>query len=175
VRQLSCFKPSLPLREPIVRKFEELEDEAFDPRGLTLEESKELIISLTDGFPATIVIDALDECDPQKLYELLKALTEMLKISTGLLKIFVSSRDNADIRRLLETLPNLCIHAADNSEDIQRFIQLEVGQSIDDGRLLGGDVSLELRDLITKTLSDGADGMCVKPFYFHRSYHFAAG
>ncbi|KAH0557050.1 hypothetical protein GP486_005162, partial [Trichoglossum hirsutum] len=157
-KQLSCLKSGLPIREPVVRKYQELEEEdELDP--LELQDTKELILSLTEDRPATIIIDALDECDPRRRHELLDALTEILRESTCLVKIFVSSRDDDDILCQLGEFPNLYVHANDNGDDIESFIKQEVGRAIDGRRLLRGNVSPELKDLIIDTLIGGAEGM----------------
>jgi hypothetical protein len=118
-------------------------------------------VNLLESNPATIIIDALDECDPARRHELLTGLDNIIQQSASLVKVFVSSRDDNDIVCQLNHSPNLFIRASDNSEDIERFVHSEVAQCIKDKRLLSGRVSEGLKSRIIATLSDGAQGMLV--------------
>jgi hypothetical protein len=129
------------------------------PVKLSVEDSTELIITLLDYNPATIVIDALDECQPNRRYELINALNDIIKKSANLVKVFVSSRDDIDIVLKLTEVPNIFINASDNRKDIEDFVYYEVDHAITNKRLLHGQVSDELKSRIINTLIDGANGM----------------
>ena len=140
------------------------EKEEADENGCILEkltatECVKLILAILENDPAIIIIDALDECDPARRHELLQALDTIIQISASLVKVFVSSRDDNDIVCRLSNSPNVFIHASDNGEDIQRFVYAEVTQAVKDRRLLCGDLSDSLKNLITSTLIQGAQGM----------------
>ena len=124
-----------------------------------MDEIVELILVLTAENPATLIIDALDECDPLRRHGLLTALDEIVRRSTSVVNVFVSSRDNSDIVCRLDESPNLYINAQDNSQDIKNFILLEVENAIQHRRLLNGQVSLQLKRSIVETLENGAQGM----------------
>lgn len=126
---------------------------------MSVEDSTELIIALLDDNPATIVIDALDECQESRRYELIKALNDIVNKSANLVKVFVSSRDDIDIVLELADAPNIFISASDNRKDIEDFVHHEVNYAIKHRRLLRGQVSDELKSRITSTLIDGAHGM----------------
>lgn len=144
----------------MARKYQELQEEEFGPRRLTLIETKALILKLLENDSATIVIDALDECIPERRYELLNAIDELMEKSTKQIKIVVSSRGNhSDISGRFSKPLNFSIDAGNNNNDIERFVRLEVQRSIQESRLLNGTVSLKLRDNLIKTLTDGAQGM----------------
>jgi hypothetical protein len=110
-----------------------------------LDEIIELILVVTAENPATLIIDAVDECDPLRRHELLTALDEIVQRSASVVNVFVSSRDNSDIVCRLDESPNLYINAQDNSQDIKNFILLEVENAILHRRLLNGRVSLQLK------------------------------
>lgn len=149
------------IQGPVARKYRELQEEGFEPRGLTLPEAKSLIIELLENNPATIIIDALDECISDRRYQLLDVIDEVLgNESIKQVKIVVSSRENyEDISRRLAKPLNFSIDAGNNKSDIERFVQLEVARSIEDARLLNGTVSPELRETLINTLTNGAQGM----------------
>lgn len=157
VKQLTL--PGLGLPDPVVVKHQEREAES-SLRPLTFKESWELILSLVSIHPkTTIIIDGLDETDPRLRRELLNALCDLVNNARGLLKIFVLSREDRDIRIKLDGVSHVCIHAADNTADIKRFVQRQVQDAIANGELLGGSVPAELRERVITTLTDGAQGM----------------
>jgi hypothetical protein len=116
------------------------------------------MLQLLESNPATVVIDGLDECDPTRRQDLLNGLGTIIRDSNNLIKVFVSSRDDHDLVHHLSRTPNLYIHAADNKEDIQRFVISRVGQAIEEEKLLCGKVSRALRKMITMTLIQKAEG-----------------
>ena len=163
LKQLSCFKTDCPIREPVVKEYqarkEEAEEDATEPEKLSIADSTKLILAILEEIPATIVIDALDECDPSRRHELLAALDTLAQKSENVLKIFVSSRNDNDIVCRLKDSPNVSINATDNGDDIERFVESEMQNSIENKRLLGGRVSNQLRQEITEVLVSGAQGM----------------
>jgi hypothetical protein len=163
LKQLSCSKSDLPVREPVAKMYQERKEEAEDngcePEKLTLAECVDIIVALLESNPATIIIDALDECDPARRGELLAALDKIIQLSANLMKIFVSSRDDNDIVLRLTNSPNVFIRASDNSEDIERFVRTEVARSVEDEKLLSGQVSEDLKNKIVIALIEGAQGM----------------
>lgn len=57
-----------------------------------------MLVSLLDIFPRrTIIISTLDESDPIERCRLLEVLNNIVQYSAGVVKIFVSSRDDVDI------------------------------------------------------------------------------
>ena len=161
LEQLSSSDVSEPIREPVVRKYEEKKREAKgrNPEKLMLDETVDVILALLETNPATIVIDALDECDPHRRGELLDALSTIIRDSASLVKVFVSSRDDGDIVCQLADLPNVFIQASDNKADIERFVRTQLAEAIQKKRLIRGNVSEQLKGQIIETLIDGAQGM----------------
>ncbi|CZR67760.1 uncharacterized protein PAC_17659 [Phialocephala subalpina] len=146
LKQLSCSTANLPIREPVAS-------------WLNVSECEELIVALLNENPATIVIDALDECNAKRRHELLQALDNIIQRSASLVKIFVSSRDDNDIVCHLERSQNIFIKAIHNRADIERYVNVEVEKAIAERRLLCGDVSQSLQEKIRQTLISGAQGM----------------
>ena len=111
----------------------------------------------------TIVIDTLDECDPNKRTDLLEALETILSGATQLVKMFVSSRDDQDIVWSLQHYPNLRISSTRNMEDISAFVRTEVESLIRKGKLLRfSNTKDELKKLVGDEVLKGANGMLVK-------------
>lgn len=158
-RQLSGTDVTQPLCEATIQRYAQSRKTGLDSRSLSLEETVGLIIDLLSDTPATIVIDAVDECDPTRRHQIFDGLDDIIQNSANVVKILVSSRDDGDIICRLETSPNLYISAKYNAEDIGRFIRHEVLSAITKKRLLSGRVSDYLRNLIIDTLEAGAQGM----------------
>ena len=101
LRQLCSSKPDKPIRGPVAKEYEvrrqKAEDDCSRVRKLTVEDCTRLILELTEDNPATIVIDALDECDEETRHELLEALDIIISNATELVRVLVSSRDDVDI------------------------------------------------------------------------------
>ena len=83
LKQLSCSELELPIREPVVQEYMKRRREAdldgSEPENLNVAETVKLIISIIEDNPATIVIDALDECQPERRRDLLTALDDIIK------------------------------------------------------------------------------------------------
>ena len=119
----------------------------------------DLILRMLSENPATIVIDALDECDPITRYQLFESLDRIVKTSANVVKVFLTSRNDGDIVCRLETTPNIYIDAQKNKSDIERFVSAEVQKAVSQKRLLNGHISSDLRHQICSTLDREAQGM----------------
>ena len=101
LRQLASSKPDLPIKEPVAKEYEVRKKKADEDcsalQKLTVEDCTKLIRELTNNHPATIIVDALDECEETTRHELLEAFDEIISKSVELVKVFVSSRDDVDI------------------------------------------------------------------------------
>lgn len=130
---------------------------------LSVEESKQLLIMLSAGFlKTTILIDALDECDKdtrEVLFDVLEHLVSDSSPGHNPIKIFVTSRNDGDLRRRLENSSNIYIQERDNSADINLYIASEIEICIEKGRLLDGVVDNDLKEHIIDVLQKGAHGM----------------
>ena len=107
----------------------------------------------------TIIIDALDECDPDTRSELLDTLEFILQESATLIKIFVSSRDDQDIVCQLQVYPNLEILSNRNSDDIAKFVQVETQKLMKRRPLRFSTRKEELQQIIIDQVTAGAHGM----------------
>lgn len=109
-----------------------------------------------------IIVDALDECDPETRQSLLDAFEDILRESAGLVKIFVSSRDDQDIVCTLREYPNMNISSDKNTTDIEVFDEKETQRLVQKRRLLRNSrAKVEMQALIVDQISHGADGMLV--------------
>lgn len=161
VKQLASNKDTI--REPVALLYREMKKEAEkdggEPEQLGVAETTKLLIALSRHESMTIIIDALDECDSDRRYELLESLDYIIQHASKAVKVFVSSRNDGDIVCRLENSPNVTIQATDNEQDIGHFVQVEVERAVRNKRLLQGAVSEELKKTIIKSLNKKAQGM----------------
>jgi hypothetical protein len=161
LEQLSSSNSRLPIREPVVQAYKEKKEEARgrNPEKLMRDEAVEVILTLLESNSATVIIDALDECNSARRQDLLLDIQRIIRESANLVKFFVSSRDDHDIVYRLANSPNLYINVEDNSNDIERFVHFEVAKAISYEKLLCGKVSKNLKHQIIETLISKAEGM----------------
>lgn len=160
-RQLSSLGPGKPLLQPSVDLYNKEEAEGFASGQLQVDEMCRLITQLVELYPqTTIVLDAMDECNPDTRLDLLNALQDLLKQSSSLVKIFVSSRDYQDIVLNLSNYPNLAIDSRRNSDDIAQFVNFEVERLTKAGTLLRySNAQTEMKKMIVDKVIEGAAGM----------------
>ena len=163
LKQFICCDPSWLTNSTTAKEYKirkrEADEDGLVVAKLDIDETIEKIIDITGTTPATIFIDALDECRPTDRHKLLNALEAILNRSQHLVKILVSSRDDMDIVLKLQKQPNIYISIRDNREDINKFITAEISKAVDSGRLLNGQVSSQLYNLIARFLILKAHGM----------------
>ena len=162
VRQMSCLRPGGALLEPVRKVYGARKKDGFAAGSLSSHECTALIVEMTKHrLMTTIVIDALDECDPEKRGILLEALSSIVTDSAGLVKLFVSSRDDRDIVLHLGECPNLKIQASHNQSDITRYVNSEVSKVIHSRKWRSGKVDKMLEQEIKLALIEKAQGMSV--------------
>ena len=101
LRQLASVQSDLRIKDPVAEEYaarkRDAERDNSALKKLTVQDCTRLIIELTRQHPATIILDALDECEKDTRHELLEAFDEIISQSTEVVKVFVSSRDDIDI------------------------------------------------------------------------------
>lgn len=160
LKQLSNRVHTCSIHKSIIYRYKLREDNASlgSLCRLTLQECKELIIELLSVYPhSTIIIDGLDECDPQKRDMLLDLLQEIVMLAHNVVKIFLTSRGPPSPADCLKLIPTLVIEM-DNTEDIGRFVGISVRRSIEDRKLLHGRDDEALKELISSALTTKATG-----------------
>ena len=160
-RQLSSTRPGKPLLQPSIDLYDEEEAEGFISGQPQLEQSLKLIMQLIELYPqTTIILDALDECNPATRLDLLRTLEHLLQQSCSLVKIFVSSRNDQDIVMQLNGYLNLEIDSRRNSSDIAQFVNAEVERLTTNGKLLRNSKSKDdMKEMIIRKVTEDAAEM----------------
>lgn len=166
LKQLSYLESNKQIRPTVslefIRRQLNTERDGLDVTPLSLEECTQLLVSVTSDCPATIVIDGLDEADENRC-DLLDSLRTIVENSSSVVKVFVSSRDDAGIALHLQDASSIYVTAADNSVDISAFVNHAVASAITKKRLLGGKISSQLNGYLISALKEGAGGMFLWP------------
>ena len=146
--------------KPVVDIYKDREQSGQTNAPLTLKESQELLVKLTDIYPrTTICLDALDEVDNEIRIRLLKSLKHVIEKSKNLVKIFATSRNDMDIFLQFQMFPMIDLEPDDNFSDINEFITWRMKNVIGDGELLSGKVSDKLETDIRNALCERSKGM----------------
>ena len=159
VQQLAQLS-EVELLQPVVDAYHDREKKGQVSARLSVTESQDLLVQLTDLYPqTTICIDALDEIDHQIRIVFLKTLRHVMERSKNLVKIFATTRMDPDILLQFNRFPRIELQPDDNVADINQFVERSVQNVIDDGQLLCGDVPDDLRSQICDTLCKRSKGM----------------
>ncbi|GLA39989.1 hypothetical protein AnigIFM63309_007593 [Aspergillus niger] len=130
LKQVSLIEGEKTIRLPSVEAYQERRAEASHtgerPAPLTVEECTELMCEIGRATPLTIVIDALDECNSQQRGIIIHALEEIRRQCRDVVKIFVSSRHEADIAAHFNEGEVSEVTASANEKDLNRFIGIQV-------------------------------------------------
>lgn len=114
-----------------------------------------LLLESLNLYPkSTLVLDALDECDPNVRVNLIHTLDSLVSRSHNPVKVFIASRPDKDITNQFLNTPNIEIRPGDNQDDIERFIKKHLVE------LASSNINLaRLKDRIATVLLDNAQGM----------------
>jgi len=160
IQQLSQAESEDKLPKPVIDIYKAREIAGQEASRLTLNESQELLVQLTNIYPqTTICIDALDEVENGIRIRLLKALKHIVETSKNLVKIFATTRMDTDILRQFEMFPRIELQPDDNVSDINQFVGTKVQSTINDGLLLDGVVDHALKAEICDVLCERSKGM----------------
>lgn len=162
-RQLSCLEAGKPLLKPTKDLYDEAQAMGLADIPLLMDESYKLILELIEFYPLTvIVLDALDECSLDNRSKLLDFSENIIHESSNLVKVFISSRDDGDIKSRLRDYPNIEVNGERNRDDIALFVKGDVENRIRSKRLLRhSDITSKssMKGLLIDKVSEGADGM----------------
>ncbi|KAJ5535881.1 hypothetical protein N7513_009067 [Penicillium frequentans] len=120
-----------------------------------IKDCESQLLESVNGYSQTIfVLDALDECEPDSRYQLIKAIGDLVSKSDRLVKVFISSRPDIDIKNAFKYRSSIEILAMDNECDIEKFVNEEIEKPRQ-----WGQISPQLQKDIVKAILDGSRGM----------------
>lgn len=125
-----------------------------------LEELFETFFMVTRKSPRVFIfLDGIDECKEKERERFLPWLKGLQSSSASVIKLFVASRDEIDIKRALKDSPTIAATAQSVSSDISRVVEESVRAKVGEERLCVQDPDL-VQEIID-TLVRGARGMYI--------------
>lgn len=98
-------------------------------KALGLDDYKQALSELLDVCPRTILaLDALDECNKWPRDSLIRILTTLVKEANRPVKLFVSSRKEGDIEKLLPWKGLIEITPEHSGTDIEKYIDKQIAK-----------------------------------------------
>jgi Cdc6-like AAA superfamily ATPase len=154
VRQISAPRDESTIIACVEHAYMERKRSGFAKGRLTSEECQDLLLDLVDSYSqTTVVIDGLDECEPQMRHILMDVLDTMLARSSRRLKIFIASRKDQDLKD--RYLAGLEVTANDNQADIEKFVLDQMERS----DFFKKKLSTHVRQEVLRTFHDKSQGM----------------
>ena len=137
---------------------------AHKPTDDALIRCFEETLTLSNGRPTYIIMDALDECPntfgmPSPREVVLEFVKQVVELSLPKLHICITSRPEIDIRTVIEPLTTRRVSLHDETgqtKDIVEYVRSVVRSDVRMGKWREAD-----QKLVIETLSERADGMCV--------------
>jgi hypothetical protein len=127
-----------------------------EKRGFSMDECEMALIELIKFYHrTTLILDALDECEMDTREALVRILHKLVDKGENTVKIFIASRKEADIEEYLGSQRLVAISTADNKDDIEKYIEVEMTKINGAWR----SVSAEVKELVKKTIREKSDGM----------------
>ena len=110
IRQLSLSgNAQRQVHDLLLTEYERREAESkvdgFEVPRMRLSKCVKLISDITRSNPATIIIDAVDEVQENRQFELLDALKQITEESASVVKVFITSRENSNVFAQLSAVP----------------------------------------------------------------------
>lgn len=153
VRQLSTNTHSIESVQTKIR--DAVKDARENGTNFCLQQCRELIMTSLNLYArSTLVIDALDECDPESRDELTEALDWFVGHSQKPVRIFVSSRPDPSILGQWSSGPTIDIQASDNRDDIRKYLDLEIDRVAKKVKALE-----KMKNEVMETLLERSQGM----------------
>lgn len=154
VRQMSAPRDESTIISCVEQKYEERKRSGFATDKLTSEECQDLLLELVNNYSQTIfVIDGLDECKQQVRYVLMDVLDRLLSKSPRLVKIYIASRRDQDLKDRYQT--GLEVTANDNQADIEKYVLHKMEQS----NFCRKKMTSQVRKQVLRTFNEKSQGM----------------
>ena len=159
LRQLTLSRDEWSVDASMVQLYEQGKKTGFASSKLSFEEVKAQLGRLAQLYPqTTLVVDALDECDKETRTALIQYLDDLIARSSTLIKIFISSRPDPDIRLQLAYGTNMEIRAVDNHQDIVKYVASTITNN-SSPVFWRKKISHDLKHRVCETLISNAEGM----------------
>ncbi|KAI0871808.1 hypothetical protein GGS24DRAFT_41561 [Hypoxylon argillaceum] len=156
VRQLSLTTNRLGIKSCTIDIYNKKRATGFASSGLTIKECLGLLVELINSYELTyIIIDGLDESDLETRDKLMEALQSLVLQCNNVLKMFISSREDEDIKNQFKDGRDLRITTKNNQADIELFVASRLGANY----WTQNSLSDRTRKEIMRTFTEKSQGM----------------
>ena len=159
VSQLATSKDSSYFAPLLQIKYDGFGPDSDQSMDLTYSDCVEILVTISERMPLTIIIDAFDECDQDKSTKLLQHLDEIIQRSPSNVKIFITTRSFLAIEDTLTPDRSIEVTTTNNGDDVRTFIRSTLDLQIKNRNLLNGEVPDDLKNEIESTLTNRAGNM----------------
>ncbi|KAI4223157.1 MAG: hypothetical protein L6R36_005628 [Xanthoria steineri] len=147
----------------IIAEYERRKAEAkldgFDIPRLRGPECLKLAVDILGQDPAVLIVDAVDEIQEPRRHELINALEQLVVQCASVVKIFITSRNESRVLKSVREAHRICVNSIDNRSDMETFVHHRLDCAIQSRRLLNGEVSNALRQMLIRALLNSAGEM----------------
>lgn len=156
VRQLSivpCYPNSM--QKKVIELYRESRKQGAK---LSMKVCKDQLFESVNLYAGTtLILDGLDECNPEERWKLIEILAELITHAKNPVKLFISSRREQDIAKQLPSDAIIEVDASDNRKDIRKFVEQRIEEIEKTGKWIS--ISQDLKNKIKDTLCAKSDGM----------------
>ncbi|KAL7946381.1 hypothetical protein V8C42DRAFT_352616 [Trichoderma barbatum] len=156
VRQLSsvpCYPNSM--QKKLIELYQESRKQGD---RLSTQRCIDQLFASVNLYPrTTLILDGLDECNPDERWKLIEILAQLVAEVKNPVKLFISSRREQDIAKLLERSPIIEVDARDNQQDIRKFVEEKIERIEKTGNWIS--ISQDFKIKIKDTICAKSDGM----------------
>lgn len=107
---------------------------------------------------ATILIDAVDEIFPDSRHQFLEVLRNLMENDKIVVKIWISGREEIDIRHAFIQVEEVVIYRQHQGE-IRTYVEREISKLVQNKTLLHGEVDDAFKRQIVDRISEKSEGM----------------
>lgn len=159
VSQLATSQDGSYVAPSLQSKYDAFGPDGNQPMNLAMSDCIDILATISDHAPITIVLDAFDELDRVRSPKLIQTLQQVISRAPTNIRIFISTRTFPAIEDDLVSEQSIEVAANLNGADIRTFIHATLGARIQQKALLNGKVPDDLKDEIEGTLTSRAGSM----------------
>nr|AGO65992.1 putative ankyrin-repeat containing protein [Fusarium heterosporum] len=143
----------------IISEYEKLDNGGPNSVRLGAASCLRLLQQLQVYKTTIIALDAIDELAKPDRAELIQALERLVEDSQGIIKLFITSRIDVHVEKMLPAALTIEVSSHLNNKDIVEFVDMKLASAVRSRTLLLGNVSHTLYGRIREALLAGAQEM----------------
>ncbi|KAF5593960.1 ankyrin-repeat containing protein [Fusarium pseudoanthophilum] len=159
LRQLAVDETTRKVDPAVVSEYEKSTKHQNNVSRLGINECAKLLQQLASNKTTIIAFDAIDELDILDRSTLIQAIETLVKESNGVVKVLMTSRNDTQIKKLMEMAITIEVSGEHNYHDIISFVDDQVTALMRSRAFLDQDAPDDLLKRIRNSLISGAHEM----------------